>query len=457
MDRSAAGAVFRSLRIVIQVAFCLCFFAHAQRSYADDSRSKGASCGFADPTLNDTSDIAGVIDYKTAIRQLFATQKFQELDCIADTARASKNQFAGGRWKLNVLYWAIEEPQGHATEEDWAAHLRELKRWVSVRPKSITARVALANSYTAYAWTARGSDYADTVTQSGWRLLHERIDKAKTILDEASRLNDKCPHWYAVMQRVALAEGWDPSRESALLSKAVAFEPGYYYYYRNHANFLKPQWNGEEGDAERFAAQAADSIGGAKGDVLYFQIATELICHCSTEPDLKLMSWPRIQAGVAQLEKQNGVSLFNQNLLAYMAIKESDSLVARDAFLRVGDNWDQELWRTRKYFDSSREWAAKRAEYEDLPSTRIIRQAREKFAPAIQQCVQTTGGDMTRFSLHLSVQKEGTVDSVRSFPATAAGSCLTKLNGETLSPPPYVPFMFNIDVDPAEILRLAAK
>jgi hypothetical protein len=140
-----------------------------------------------------------------------------------------------------------------------------------------------------------------------------------------------------------------------------------------------------------------------------------------------------------------------------MAIKETDSVVARKAFVRVGDNWDQEVWRTRKYFDSSREWAAKRAEYEDRPSTRIIREAREKFAPAIQQCAYAAGGGMTRFSLHFSVQREGTVDSVRSFPETAVGSCLTKLNGETLSPPPYVPFMFNIEVDPAELLRSSAK
>lgn len=71
-----------------------------------------------------------------------------------------------------------------------------------------------------------------------------------------------------------------------------------------------------------------------------------------------------------------------------------------------------------------------------LPSTRIIRQGREKFAPAIQQCAQAGAGDMTSFSLQLRVQKEGIVDSVRSFPQTAVGFCLAKLNGETLSPPP---------------------
>ena len=230
-----------------------------------------------------------------------------------------------------------------------------------------------------------------------------------------------------IMQRVALAETWDLPREQALFAQAVAFEPSYYYYYRQHAHYLEPQWYGAEGDAQRFAAQAADAVGGPKGDILYFQIATELMCHCGVEPALKLMSLPRIQAGVAQLEKQHGVSLVNLNLLAYMAIKVSDSVVARNAFLRIGDDWDKEIWRTRNYFDSSKGLAERQAKYDDSPLRRMIKQAREKFAPAIQQCVQAAAGDMTNFTLVLSVQKEGIVDSVMSDPQTAVGTCLTKL------------------------------
>ena len=71
-----------------------------------------------------------------------------------------------------------------------------------------------------------------------------------------------------------------------------------------------------------------------KGDILYFQIATELICRSGGEANLKLISWPRIQEGVAELEKQNGRSDTNLNLLAYMAIKERDGIVALDMFSR---------------------------------------------------------------------------------------------------------------------------
>jgi len=120
------------------------------------------------------------------------------------------------------------------------------------------------------------------------------------------------------MQTVALDESWGLAKATALLDQAVAFEPDYYYYYRAHTVYLKPQWNGAEGDAERFGAQAADRVVGVKGDILYFQITTELICRCGGEANLRLISWPRIQKGVAELQKQNGPSDTNIDVLRFV-------------------------------------------------------------------------------------------------------------------------------------------
>jgi hypothetical protein len=428
-------------------------FAYPAAGLSQTSAGKPAFCAITDVQGDDSSDIQTELDYETAIQQLLAAQKFADLDCIANAARSGKARFADGRWKLNVLYWALAAPQGHATEEDWAAHLKKLQHWASARPRSITARLALANAYTDYAWDARGSDYAGTVTQSGWRLLGERTAKAKAILARASQLRAKCPHWYAVMQKIALVEGWDHARVDALLDQAIAFEPDYYYYYRNHANYLKTQWYGEEGDAEKFAEQAADRVGGAKGDILYFQIAVELVCHCSAEPNLKLLSWQRIQSGVVELEKQYGESLTNLNLLAYMAIRQSDGVVAHRMFTRIGENWDKATWRTRPYFESSRNWAVQNANYNADPGHQIIVQAQGKFAAVIAQCTYLGGGDMTKFVLLLGLQKDGIVESVFLDPPTKVGSCLTKLKGQSVAPPPYAPFRFKIDVDPAQFVR----
>lgn len=447
----------RPIRIVALLLACSFLSVHSAWGASKTTVSTPAACSASELTFDGISDVQDVISYKRVIQQLFAQKRFRELDCIADAERISKARLASGRWKLNIFYWALVQPEGHATEQDWSTHLKILNHWVSAKPSSITARVALAAAYTNYAWEARGSDYADTVTKSGWKLFAQRIDKAREILEEASTLTAKCPHWYVVMQRVALAESWDLAKATALLDQAVAFEPDYYYYYRAHAGYLKPQWNGAEGDAERFAAQAADRVGGVKGDILYFQIAIELICRCGGEANLKLISWPRIQKGVAELEKQNGPSDTNLNLLAYMAIKERDGIVALNMFSRLGDDWDREVWRTEQYFDSSRNWARETAGYQQTTAPGMIQQLRLKFADVFEECARAGAGDSTKFALMLTLKEQGVVDVRYSVPQTKFGLCLTKLTGRTLSAPTSVPFTFKMDIDPAEFMAASAS
>jgi hypothetical protein len=242
--------------------------------------AKAVACPAVDLNYDFSTDIHAVKAFDADVAELFRQEKFTELDCIADSLRLSKARFSGGASKPHIFYPGVRGPEGHATDEDWEEHLEHAQGWVAAKPKSITARVALAESYASYAWYARGESTSDTVTGSGWKLFGQRLDKAKEILDEASSLEQKFPEWYAVMQEVALGQGWDRARETALFERAIAFDPSYYQFYRNHALFLAPQWNGGEGESAQFAQTMADRVGGKQGDLLYFEIAIQLVCRC---------------------------------------------------------------------------------------------------------------------------------------------------------------------------------
>jgi hypothetical protein len=60
---------------------------------------------------------------------------------------------------------------------------------------------------------------------------------------------------------------------------SVRFEPAYHYLYMQYANYLLPKWHGHPVDASSFARMSADAVGGNDDDILYFQIATNLITH----------------------------------------------------------------------------------------------------------------------------------------------------------------------------------
>jgi hypothetical protein len=156
-------------------------------------------CAFSDEEFDPVTDVRAFEEYRDAIAGLLKNEEFAELDCIADAAREGKTRFSGGDWKLHKFYTGLDEPRpGHPTQEDWQEHFRLLGRWRKQNPQSITAQIALAKSYVSYAWDARGDGFADSVSDSGWRLFEQRLKTAKSILDEAASMPTKCPESYVV-------------------------------------------------------------------------------------------------------------------------------------------------------------------------------------------------------------------------------------------------------------------
>jgi hypothetical protein len=105
----------------------------------------------------------------------------------------------------------------------------------AARPESATAQIAFASTYENYADKARGSGYANTVSEDGWKLYAQRNALAASTLAEAAKLKEKCPYWYEAVQDLALAQGGNKSQAKKLLENAAAFEPTYYHYYREYA------------------------------------------------------------------------------------------------------------------------------------------------------------------------------------------------------------------------------
>lgn len=422
------------------------------------------------------ADVRVIDEYQDVVARLFTREEFDQLDCLADSARSFKARFAGGMWKLHNFYTALDSPRLHPTPADWNQHMHHLSRWVARKPNSMTARVALAEALLAYAWEARGDGTADTVSNDGWRLFEQRTEEAKTVLLSAKVL-PMCPEWYVAMQRVALAQGWKRERAATLLQQAVAFEPGYFYFYRMFANYLLPQWFGEEGDSERFAKDAADRLGGARGDILYAQIAS---CMCDPEERFKNMSWPRIQRGFAAMEGQYGQSVINRNAFAYMAVKKNDAIVADRELSSIGDRWDKDVWHNKSYYDSCKTWAADTQKWAKArASMDTERISMEKAAAAnlktpegqsyykrfdaelakvASQCAKTPGADLRKFEMIFKVGERGMFAQTFTYSSTVVTACVMSHFGEDLYPaPPHGDYLVRFDVDPAKYVDTPDK
>lgn len=401
-----------------------------------------------------------IADLMTTVRLLVWRKDYEGLDKLAAHLRTTKERFPGGGWKLYTFYVGLREMTAGstATDADWQEHLAFFKNWMTSRPQSITARVGLADAYLSFAWAARGHGMANTVTEQGWQIFAERTQQSAKVLVDAAALTEKCPQWYTTMQDVALAAGSDKDRLHAIFEKAIAFEPDYYYYYQDYAVALLPKWNGEPGETEAFVEESSREIGGKKGALLYFEIASQLCGECG-EFSRDGFSWPKLQEGFAALDERYGLTPMKLNRFAYMAVTYGDKAVAAKAFLRIGDNWNGSVWGSRARFDAQRQWAGlpvisqpSPAIYAALPIKQRLMQMQDSAAKAaiekrwddaattlkkaieISKPLPETEFELRRSYLMLASneQRQGHVKEAQEYLVTAVSALSEKSGAESL-------------------------
>jgi len=297
--------------------------------------------------------------YTAHINSLLMQQDFGELERIAKQNRTEKGRVLGGYWKNHEFFSATGSPHhvGLVKDSDYLDQIKTLNKWIAAYPESATARISLANLYANYANFARGSGYANTVTDSQWQLFYQRTDLAKELLLEAARLKERDPNWYFAMQQVAHNEGWSKSEARDLLDQAISFEPGYYHFYRMYAQYLLPQWYGQPGDILAFAEEISSRFPEPDSSILDFQIVSSLACYCEEAmTDLGHVSYSKVRQGYTNLTRLYGTSNLTANRFAFMATTIRDKPSAHEAFAAIV-TMDSDIWYSEAVFDSARDWA----------------------------------------------------------------------------------------------------
>jgi hypothetical protein len=297
--------------------------------------------------------------YSARIKKLTSQQEFAQLEKIAHQNRTEKGRVLGGTWKIFDFYdgSATPESTGEPQASDYARRVATLKKWIAAYPESAAPQLALARLYIEHGWKIRGKDYAKNVSDSQWEQFADGNSQGKAILLEAASLKDKDPMWYALMQRIALSEGWDKPQERELFDQAVAFEPGFYHYYRYYAIYLLPRWYGEPGAVEAFAEEIAKRVPEPDSSIFYFHIAGALDYHNQQSIEaLQGMSYIKFRQGYLNNSRLYGASNLTANRFAYLASMFNDKDGARDAFASVNMR-DPDIWQDRPTFDRFWWWA----------------------------------------------------------------------------------------------------
>jgi hypothetical protein len=91
---------------------------------------------------------------------------------------------------------------------------------------------------------ARGSGYANSVSENGWQLLQERLQIAADSLEAAWAANPKDPSICLEMMRVELGQGKGTDRLETWFKRGMKLNPSSYNIWYAKLEYLRPRWYG---------------------------------------------------------------------------------------------------------------------------------------------------------------------------------------------------------------------
>ncbi len=287
-----------------------------------------------------------------AVRRLLLAGDYERLEKLAAEWRRPLVRNADGLARLGSFYEGCEPLR--VTEASAREFSERLEKWRTARPEAIEPWIAAASLEVASGWLARGSGFAHTVREEGWKVLRERLDRAEGFLAEAKKTGRMCPHWFTVMQRVALGQGWERARYEMLFNEAVAYEPAYEGLYMLKAYWLLPRWHGGLGEWERFTSEAArvhDPALAARIPWSLSGVHTNIFRETGVE-------WPFVRKGFEQLLAAMPDSARNRSAFALFAGMAEDRATCGRELAALGDRVDMDLWVSWANVELAKAWAA---------------------------------------------------------------------------------------------------
>ena len=312
----------------------------------------------------------------------FKSGDFAWLEKHLNDYRKTKERVQGGVWLLHAVYVALERPEFNSTDstdDKWNTHFDNLQKWKSAYPDSISARIAIAESWIEYAWKARGGGPASSVSDANFKIFGQRINEAARELFEAKELQQKCPEWYYAALLAARALSVERIDYDRIYDEGAKFEPNYYYLHREKATYLLPRWSGNEGDWPKFAEEASNNVGGDEGKMLYFILVADMYwAYRSKIFRENNLSWDRIKVGFNAMQQTYGASDTRLNDFASLAVLAEDFDSAKTAFDAIGDKWDESVWKKRQVFDETKKFI-------DLYATSKAEQIAKGIQPPVKK------------------------------------------------------------------------
>ena len=255
----------------------------------------------------------------------------------------------------DILYSRLDDGLlGLSRNEDAIALYRF---WKTHNPDSYLAYYKEGAFYVDYAWDARGSGFANTVTEENWKIFRERLSIAEKSLTRAYELNPDDPAVPVEMMRVAIGLRYSREEMEKWFENAVQAEPTYYRAYRTKLHYLKPIWYGSNEEMLEFARDCAAHPPTESRVAFILVDAHDFLSYRSegngqkredyfTKPEV----WKEVKAVYEEHLSMYPDSMWDRNYFAKYACYAKDYEEAKQQFEYIGNDMELQAWNSEKEF-----------------------------------------------------------------------------------------------------------
>lgn len=235
---------------------------------------------------------------------------------------------------------------------------KAIEAWLERRPRSLTARIALADLWDLRAWQLRGVGFAKDTTEAAWRGFNESMARVEEVLTPVEQAAD--PMIYFLEMDVAIVADDPRGRLQSLYSRATAAFPTFPAYETQYYNYMLERWFGRAGEAAAFAASLLAEPAGDQGKIDYVMVAATAVRLSAGVDDV--MKWSGINyKGLieAAAVRQRAVGLTNTdwNVLLFYSVAVRDKKGANFALEHIAGHWDRGIFRTQALIDWVEGWS----------------------------------------------------------------------------------------------------
>ena len=292
-------------------------------------------------------------------RQQLRNAEYDRLEATAGTLTRNLERWEDGSWPIDDFFYSFTDDLGKRGVAGANRRLEQVEAWVSARPESGAAKLALAQVLIHKAWTHRGSGYSSTVTSDNMALFRENLERALQIVESASKAGYESPVLYKKTIWIMNALGADKDTLKDLARHSLTRYPEFYPTLITTYTTLLPRWSGKPGELQAFMEEVSADIRDTHPEVIF-------LAHRRFYSTLKArryadmnFDWDSIQLGFEHYREQYHVNDEDLHIMARLACLHGDRDAAREYFDASLGNWNyltKAVWHKKERLEGYRHW-----------------------------------------------------------------------------------------------------